>query len=113
MGPKLTVDSDYRHDIRSSLAGRTAMKNLDSALKRRDIILPTKVCIVKAMVFPVVMSREGNGNPVQYSLPGKSYGWSCLVAIVNGVEKSQRGLSDFHIHIWSSQWSHMVVRAGS
>ena len=68
LGSKLTVDSDYRHEIRRwLLAGRKAMKNLDSELKRRDIILPTKVCIVKAMVFPVVMSWEGNGNPVQYS----------------------------------------------
>ena len=53
---KITVDSDCSHEIkRHLLRGRKAMRNLDSVLKSRDIILPTKVCIVKAMVFPVVM----------------------------------------------------------
>ena len=47
---------DYRHKIkRCLLLGRKAMTNLDSILKNRDIILPTKFCIVKAMVFPVAM----------------------------------------------------------
>ena len=56
LGSKITVDSDYSHDIkRRLLLGRKAMKNLDSILKSRDITLPTKVCLVKAMVFPVVM----------------------------------------------------------
>ena len=56
LGFKITVDSDCRHEIkRSLLLGRKAMTNLDSILKNRDIILPTKVHIVKAMVFPVVM----------------------------------------------------------
>ena len=51
-----TVDGDCSHDIRwCLLLGRKAMTNLDSVLKSRDITLPTKVCIVKAMVFPVVM----------------------------------------------------------
>ena len=54
---KITVDGDYSHEIqRPLLLGRKAMTNLDSVLSR-DIILLTKVCIVKAMVFPVVMSR--------------------------------------------------------
>ena len=53
---KITVDGDYSHEIkRRLLLGRKAMTNLDSVLKSRDITLPTKVCIVKAMVFPVVM----------------------------------------------------------
>ena len=56
MGSKITVDSNCRHKIkRHSLLGRKPMTNLDSVLKSRDITLPTKVCIVKAMVFPVVM----------------------------------------------------------
>ena len=56
MGSQITVDSDCRHEIkRHLLLGRKAMTNLDSILKSRDITLPTKIRIVKAMVFPVVM----------------------------------------------------------
>ena len=56
LGSKITVDSDYNHEIkRCLLLGRKAMTNLDSTLKSRDITLLTKVYIVKAMVFPVVM----------------------------------------------------------
>ena len=55
-GSKITADGDYSHEIkRHLLLGRKAMTNLDSILKSRDITLPTKVCLVKAMVFPVVM----------------------------------------------------------
>ena len=58
LGPKITMDSDYSHKMkRGSLLGRKAMTNLDSILKSRDITLLTKVCIVKAMVFPVVTYR--------------------------------------------------------
>ena len=61
LGSKITADGDCSHEIkRCLLLGRKAMTNLDSILKSRDIILPTKVHIVKAMVFPVVMyGREG------------------------------------------------------
>ena len=56
LGSKITVDVDCSHEIkRRSLLGREAMTNLDSILKSRDVALPTKVCIVKAMVFPIVM----------------------------------------------------------
>ena len=56
LGSKITVDSDCSHKIeRHLLLEREAMTNLDSILKSRDISLPTKVCLVKAMVFPVVM----------------------------------------------------------
>ena len=56
MGSKITVDSDCSHKIkRLLLLGRKAMKNLDSILKSRDITLPTKVHVVKATVFPVIM----------------------------------------------------------
>ena len=55
-GSKITADGDGRHEIkRRLLLGRKVMTNLDSILKSRDITLPTKVCLVKAMVFPVVM----------------------------------------------------------
>ena len=57
-GSKITMDSDCSHEIKGHfLLGRKAMTNLDSILKSRDITLPTKVCIVKAMVFPVVIYR--------------------------------------------------------
>ena len=55
-GSKITADGDCSHEIkRNLLLGRKVMTNLDSILKSRDITLPTKVCLVKAMVFPVVM----------------------------------------------------------
>ena len=55
-GSKITADGDSSHEIkRSLLFGRKALTNLDSILKSRDITLPTKVCLVKAMVFPVVI----------------------------------------------------------
>jgi len=57
-GSKITADGDCSHEIkRSLLLGKKAMTNLDSILKSRDITLPTKVCIVKAVVFPVVIHR--------------------------------------------------------
>ena len=56
LGSKITADGDCSHGIKKCLLlGRKAMTNLDSILKSRDITLPKKICIVKAMVFPVVM----------------------------------------------------------
>ena len=56
LGAKITAGGDCSHEIkRSLLLGRQAMTNLDNILKSRDITLPTKVCLVKALVFPVVM----------------------------------------------------------
>ena len=56
LGSKITADGDCSHEIkRRLLMGRKAMTNPDSILKSRDIPLPTKVCLVKGMVFPVVM----------------------------------------------------------
>ena len=54
-GSKITVDGDCSHEIRHLLLGRKAMTSLDGILKSRGITLPTKVCLLKAMVFPVVM----------------------------------------------------------
>ena len=58
LGSKITADGDCSHEIkRRLLLGRKVMTNLDSIIKSRDFTLPTKVCLVKAMVFPVVMYR--------------------------------------------------------
>ena len=59
LGSKITADGDCSHEIkRCLLLGRKVMSNLDSMLKSRDITLPTKVCLVKAMVFPLVMWNQ-------------------------------------------------------
>ena len=56
LGSKITADGDCSHEIKRCLPlGRKAMTNLDSILKSRDITFSTKVCLVKAMVFPIVM----------------------------------------------------------
>ena len=56
VGSRITADGDYSHEIkRHLLLGRKTMTNLDSILKSRDVTLPTKVCLVKAKVFPIVM----------------------------------------------------------
>ena len=56
MGSKITADGDCSHEMkRHLLLGRKVMTNLDSILKSRDITLTTKICLVKAMVFPIVM----------------------------------------------------------
>ena len=61
LGSNITADGDWSHEIkRHLLLGRKAMTNLDSILKSRDITLPTKVHLVKAMVFPVVMYGFGS-----------------------------------------------------
>ena len=61
LSSKINADGDHSHEIkRHLLLGRKAMTNLDSILKSRDITLSTKVCLVKAMVFPVVMYGYGN-----------------------------------------------------
>ena len=58
LGSKITADNDSSQEIkRHLLLGRKVMTKLDSILKSRDVILPTKVCLVKAVVFPVVMYR--------------------------------------------------------
>ena len=57
LGSKIAVDDNCSHEIRWSLLGRKAMTNLHSVLKSKDITLPTNLCIVKAMIFPVVMYR--------------------------------------------------------
>ena len=61
-GSKITADGDYSHEIKKRLLlERKAMTNLESILKSRDITLPTKVCLIKAMVFPVVIYGSDSG----------------------------------------------------
>ena len=55
LGSKITADGDCSHEIKTLNPWKKVMTNLDSILKSRDIVLPTKVCLVKAMVFPVVV----------------------------------------------------------
>ena len=71
LGSKITVDGDHSHEIkRRLLLGRKAMTNLDNTLKSRDNTLPTKVHLVKAMVFPVVMYGCEREIGLEYSLEG-------------------------------------------
>ena len=61
LGSKITADGNFSHEVKRHLVfGGKAVTNLDSILKSRDITLPTKFCLVKAMVFPVVMYKCGN-----------------------------------------------------
>jgi len=76
LGSKITSDGDYSHEIkRCLLLGRKAMTNLDSVLKSRDITLPTKIHIVKAMVFPVVMYEYESWTIRRWKLDHKE-GWA-------------------------------------
>ena len=64
LGTKITADGDHSHEMnRYLLSGRKAMTNLDSVLKSRNTTLPTKVRIVKAMIFPVVTSPDARVGP--------------------------------------------------
>ena len=82
LGPQITADGDHSHEIeRRFFLGRKAMTNLDSIFKSRDITLSTKVCLVKAMVFPVVMygCESWTINIEQsYGLCGRGRGWEDL-----------------------------------
>ena len=105
-GSKMTADGDCSHEIkRRLLLGRKVMTNLDSILKNRDITLPTKVRLVKAMVFPVVMygwRRQWHPTPVL--LPGKSMDGGAWWAVVHGVTKSWTQLSDFPFTFTFMPW---------
>ena len=94
LGSKITADGDCSHEMkRRLLLGRKVMTNLDSTLKNRDIALPTKVRLLKGMVFPVVMygceswtikktehqRRRRRWHPTPVLLPGKSHGQRSLV----------------------------------
>ena len=69
-GAKITAEDDCRHEIKRCLfLGRKAITNLDSVLKSKDVTLLTKVCTVKAMVFPVIMSRHERWTIKKTELP--------------------------------------------
>ena len=80
LGSKFTAHGDSRHEIkRCLLLGREAMTNLDSILKSRDITLPTKVCLVKAMVFPVVIYRCESWDCEESWVPKNWCFWTVLL----------------------------------
>ena len=90
------ADGDCSHEIkRPLLLDRKAVINLGSILKNSDITLPTKVHLVKVMVFPVVMYGEGSGTPLQYSCLENPMDGGAWWAAVHGVAKSWTRLSDF------------------
>ena len=83
-GSKITADGDCSHEIkRLLLLGRKSMSNLDSILKSRDIILPTNVHLVKAMVFPVVMYGCESWN-IKKAIHGTLLQYSCLENPMDG-----------------------------
>ena len=95
-GSKITVDGDCSHEIkRHLLRGRKVMTNLDSILKRRDITLPTEVCIVKAMVFPVAMYRCESWTIKKAELQRtdvfKLWGWCTGTTQRNGMGREEGG----------------------
>ena len=94
LGSKVAADGDCSHEIKRRLyLGRKDMTNLDSIFKSRDITLPTKVHLVKAMVFPVV--GEGNGTPLQYSCLENPMDGEAWKAAVHVVAEGRTRLSDF------------------
>ena len=79
-GSKITADGDYSHEIkRHLLLERKAMTNLKSILKSRNITLPTKVCLVKAMVFPVVMYGCESIKQAEPTVEGVHGGAGCCL----------------------------------
>ena len=84
LGSKITTDGDCSHEIKRCLPlGRKVMTNLDSILKSRDITLPTKVCLVKAVVFPIV-----------------TYGWMWELAIKSAFFAECRKIGAFELWCW-------------
>src|SRR5574340_854867 len=81
--------------LRRLLLGRKVMTNLDSILKGRDITLTTKVHLVKAMVFPMAMSGEGNGNPLWYSCLENPVDRGAWWAAIYEVAQSRTQLKQF------------------
>ena len=80
LGSKITADGDCIHEIkRHLLLGRKAITNLDSILKSRDVSLPTKAHLVKAMFLPVVIDWRRKWQPTPVFLPGESRGQRSLV----------------------------------
>ena len=101
-GSKITADGDCSHEIkRCLLLGRKVMTNLASILKGRDIILPTNVCLVKAIVFPVVMYRCESWT-IRKAEPicktDSQWEWECAVRHMGGGLRKPRGVG------WGGRW---------
>ena len=94
VGSKITADGDFSHEIkRCLLLGRKAMTNLDSILKSRDITLPTKVRLVKAMVFPVVLwELDHKESWVPKSDAFESWCWRILLWVPWTTRKSNQSI---------------------
>ena len=93
MGSKITADGDCSHKIkRHLLLGRKAMTNLDSRLKNVDIILPAKVCVVKAMVFPVVLYGRESWTEHQRIDAFKLWCWRRLLRVPWTARKSNQSI---------------------
>ena len=97
LGSQITVDSDCSHEIKTCLLlGRKALTNLDSVLKSKDITLATKVCLVKVMVFPVVMygyeSRTIKKVKCQRIDAFKLWCWRRLLRVTRTVRRSNQSI---------------------
>ena len=89
LGSKIPADGDCSHEIkRCLLLGRKDMINLDSVLKSRDIILPAKVCLVKAMIFPIVMYGWASQVRVMVKNPPADAGDTRDVGSIRGLGRS-------------------------
>ena len=111
---KIMSDGDWSHEIkRHLLFGRKVMTDLDSILKGRDITLTTKVHLVKAMVFPMAMSGEGNGNPLWYSCLENPVDRGAWWAAIYEVAQSRTQLKQFSMHtcIGEEKATHFSVLA--
>ena len=101
LGSKIPADGDCSHGIkRRLLLGRKVITNLDSILRSRDITLSTKVHLVKAMVFPVVMygCERGQWQPTPVLLPGKSHGWRSLAGCSAWGHQESDTTEQLHFH---------------
>ena len=110
LGSKITADGDCRHEIkRRLLLGRKAMTTLDNILKSRDITLPTKVCLVKAMIFPVVIygceswtiKKAEHWRIDAFEL----WCWRTLLRVPWTARRSNQSILNIHWKDWCWSWS--------
>ena len=97
LGSKITADGDWSHEIkRGLLLGRKAMTTVDSVLKSRDITMPTKVYLVKVMVFPVIMYRCESWTKMKAELPRtdafKQWCWRRLLRVLWTARRSNQSI---------------------
>ena len=110
LGSKINTDDDCSHEIkRHLLLRRVAMSNLDSVLKSRDITLPTKVCLVKAMVFPVVMygceswtTKKAEHQSIDAF---ELWCWRRLLRVPWTARRSNQSTLNIHWRAWCWCWS--------